>query len=104
MQSLGRVGRILSGGLDSSSLNASNKDGPNALKECPSNEAISNSKTTSPVERRGDSPFLSDNSSQQQQQTILQVPDVVASTKLAFSKTTDSVSFITNCRGKNIKM
>lgn len=88
MQSLGRVGRILSGSLDPASI---------TVKEAQKDGQTSQESPTAPV---NDSIQKSeDNQSQNSNYSvtmkpgpILQEPDVIASTKLAHSKTTDSVS------------
>lgn len=92
MQSLGRVGRILSGSLDPASI---------TVKEAQKDNQTSQESPTAPV---NDSPQASesqkaeDNQSQNSNYSVtmkpgpvLQEPDVIASTKLAHSKTTDSV-------------
>lgn len=106
MQSLGRVGRILSGSLDPASMSVP-KDSQQGQKEAPS------SRQESPTAVLAESPssqtlqslnekHKEDNQSQgskgsnysltMRPHTMLQEPDVIASTKLAPSKTTDSVS------------
>ena len=103
MQSLGKVGRILSGSADPPSMSVSREahkenqssrqsESPtSAIAESQSNLALSQATST---QRRAD-----DNQSQNSNYSftmnhkpILQEPDVIASTKLAHSKTTDSVS------------
>jgi WD repeat-containing protein 44 len=94
MQSLGRVGRILSGSLDPASI---------TVKEAQKDSQTSQESPTAPVSESP--PVVSepqkaeDNQSQNSNYSvtmkpgaILQEPDVIASTKLAHSKTTDSVS------------
>lgn len=98
MQSLGRVGRILSGSLEPGALSV-NREQPSQsqLTESPSNNELQSITTTQ--KRTEDSLSLSSSNSQkamsqkqqQQRPIILQEPDVIASTKLAHSKTTDSV-------------
>ena len=105
MQSLGRVGRILSGSLDPTAINT-NRDTQQTQKENQTSQqsesptsAISKSPSNASIptiQRKAE-----DNHSQNSnysltmnQHTILQEPDVIASTKLAHSKTTDSVSLI----------
>lgn len=96
MQSLGRVGRILSGSLEPGALSVS-RDQPSQsqLPESPTNNELQSNSTQ---KRAEDSHSLSSSNSQkamsqqqQQRPIILQEPDVIASTKLAHSKTTDSV-------------
>jgi hypothetical protein len=95
MQSLGRVGRILSGSLEPGALTVS-KEQPqqSQLPESPSNNELQT--TTIQKQPAEDSQSLNSSNSQkamsqQQRPIILQEPDVIASTKLAHSKTTDSV-------------
>lgn len=104
MQSLGRVGRILSGSLDPAVMNVNRdsqqaqRDGQSsrqsespttALAESPSNQAL---QATSGNQRTDDNQSQNSNYSlTMNPHTILQEPDVIASTKLAHSKTTDSV-------------
>lgn len=103
MQSLGRVGRILSGSLDPAAMSA--KDSPPLLKDnqsSPQSEtptaSISKSPSHSALPTSGTQKKNEDSQSQNSNysltmnsNTILQEPDVIASTKLAHSKTTDSV-------------
>lgn len=103
MQSLGRVGRILSGSLDPAAISV-RSESQNAQRDTPVSEEAPQ------IESRVDSPSKissSDEASTKKQEdsqsqcsnysgiisksTILQEPDVIASTKLAHSKTTDSV-------------
>lgn len=106
MQSLGRIGRILSGSLDPASTNASvaqaaqkenqvsqqSESPTQAVSKSPSNASI-------PAVSSGSQKKAEDSQSQNSNYSltmnpnqILQEPDVIASTKLAHSKTTDSVS------------
>lgn len=103
MQSLGRVGRILSGSLDPASMSA--KDSQSLAKEnqsSPQSEtptaSISKSPSHSAIPTSGTQRKTEDSQSQNSNysltmnpNTVLQEPDVIASTKLAHSKTTDSV-------------
>lgn len=105
MQSLGRVGRILSGSLDPASMNAS-RDSQQAQKESQSSRqsespssTIAESPSSNALQAVTGPQKADDNQSQNSNysltmnsHTILQEPDVIASTKLAHSKTTDSVS------------
>ena len=95
MQSLGRVGRILSGSLDPASI---------TVKEAQKDSQTSQESPTAPVndsaQIANESQKSEDNQSQNSNYSmtmrpgpILQEPDVIASTKLAHSKTTDSVSW-----------
>jgi hypothetical protein len=91
MQSLGRVGRILSGSLDPASI---------TVKEAQKDSQTSQESPTAPVNEPNVSQKSEDNHSQNSNYSItmkpgpvLQEPDVIASTKLAHSKTTDSVSY-----------
>lgn len=109
MQSLGRVGRILSGSLDPAVMNVKADTQVATSRDTPISQE-SPSSTTSP---RVDSPSKAASSSDEakgkqedsnsqcsnysgiiSKTTILQEPDVIASTKLAHSKTTDSVSYL----------
>jgi hypothetical protein len=98
MQSLGRVGRILSGSLESGTI-GSNKDSAvvahgqqvelsllNAK-----NEVSINQKTSIKIKTDDNQSQNSINSLIMSKHTVLQEPDVIASTKLSHSKTTDSV-------------
>lgn len=92
MQSLGRVGRILSGSLDPGPLSIS-KDSTlqNLQLESPSSaisEECSEVKKSEDTQSQSSNYSLVTSSNQIQQ---LQEPDVIASTKLSQSKTTDSV-------------
>lgn len=104
MQSLGRVGRILSGSLDPAAMNT-NKDSQPTQRESQSSQqsesptaAIADSPSSQELQvssgqKAEDSQSQSSNYSlTMNPHTILQEPDVIASTKLAHSKTTDSVS------------
>lgn len=115
MTSLGRVGRILSGSLDPSSVSVGRDS--NQLQMAiqqqqqhqhqhqhdstslgNSNSSSSATLTQTITNRNRDSDNQSLNSDNTEysfimnRPTILQEPDVIASTKLAHSKTTDSVS------------
>lgn len=95
MQSLGRVGRILSGSLDPGPLSIS-KDSTlqNLQLESPSNvisEECNETKRPEDSQSQLSNYSLVTSRNQIQQ---LQEPDVIASTKLSQSKTTDSVRFI----------
>lgn len=102
MQSLGKVGRILSGSLDPASMSVS-KDSQQVQRdsgrqsESPTS-AIAKSPSISSLQASNAQRKADDNQSQNSNysftmnpHTILQEPDVIASTKLAHSKTTDSV-------------
>ena len=99
MQSLGRVGRILSGSLEPGALSISREQPQQAqqqqqqspLKESPTDNAEMPSSSNL---QHFDSHSQSSNYSLtiSRNPTILQEPDVIASTKLSHSKTTDSVS------------
>lgn len=83
MTSLGRVGRILSGSVDPS---ASFGRDTSLLKISESNSSIATSENkTQDTVKQPDSPEVTNN------KIIFQEPDVIASTKLAHSKTTDSL-------------
>lgn len=106
LQSLGRVGRILSGSLDPGALSISKE----SSQQSPQLETPTNSSPTTSVgenrETQKSQQQKSDDSHSQcsnyslvtsasagnQINTVLQEPDVIASTKLSQSKTTDSVS------------
>ncbi|KAG5671766.1 hypothetical protein PVAND_001944 [Polypedilum vanderplanki] len=101
MQSLGRVGRILSGSLEPGALSVNREQQPSQspLTESPSNNESQSTINTTKKKNEDSHSLNSSNSqiamSQQQQQQrpiILQEPDVIASTKLAHSKTTDSIT------------
>jgi WD repeat-containing protein 44 len=105
MQSLGRVGRILSGSLDPSAMSANRdstqpqKDGQSSQQSESPTTAISESPSNPTLHASSGQRKSDDNQSQNSNysltmnpNTILQEPDVIASTKLAHSKTTDSVS------------
>jgi len=119
MQSLGRVGRILSGSVDpssislnresmqSSSSNPQSESPTSNVSQSPSNAPShqqqtqhqqsnkhQRKQTTTTTTTAEDSHSQNSNYSltMNHQPTILQEPDVIASTKLAHSKTTDSVS------------
>lgn len=104
MQSLGRVGRILSGSLEPGALSISRElqQTQQQQQQIPLVESRKNNRESpsatifqSSSERRAE-----DNHSQSSNYSLtvnrnianLQEPDVIASTKLAHSKTTDSVS------------
>lgn len=97
MQSLGRVGRILSGSLEPNALSISREQPQQAqqqqspLMESPTNNAEMPS--SSNLQPSLDSHSQSSNYSLtiSRNPTMLQEPDVIASTKLSHSKTTDSV-------------
>jgi hypothetical protein len=98
MQSLGRVGRILSGSLDPTSMNVSKesqqaqKDGQTS-QESPTVPVNDSPPPTSDPRKAEDNQSQNSNYSMTMKPgQILQEPDVIASTKLAHSKTTDSVS------------
>jgi hypothetical protein len=95
MQSLGRVGRILSGSLDPGPLSVS-KDSTlqNLQLESPSSaisEECGEVKKSEDTQSQSSNYSLLTSGNQIIQQ--LQEPDVIASTKLSQSKTTDSVRF-----------
>lgn len=97
MQSLGRVGRILSGSLDPGPLSIS-KDSTlqNLQLESPTNaitEECSEVRKSEDTQSQSSNYSLLTSSNQIQQ---LQEPDVIASTKLSQSKTTDSVCLFFN--------
>jgi len=107
MQSLGRVGRILSGSLDPTAISV-RSESQNAQRDTPLSEEApqmsgsSSSRVDSPSKTSSSDEAKKQEDSQSQcsnysgiiskSSTILQEPDVIASTKLAHSKTTDSVS------------
>lgn len=115
MQSLGRVGRILSGSLEPAAMNPNRdqqqtqkENQPSRESESPTSAVINASLQASSGKQKSE-----DNQSQNSNysltmnpQTILQEPDVIASTKLAHSKTTDSVStnnfYLTQSHNKKI--
>lgn len=95
MQSLGRVGRILSGSLEPNALSISREQPQQAqqqqspLMESPTNNAEQpSSSNLQPSDSHSQSSNYSLTISRN---TMLQEPDVIASTKLSHSKTTDSV-------------
>lgn len=102
MQSLGKVGRILSGSLDPASVNVNRETQPAQKDSSRQSESPTSVIAKSPsvsslqatnVQRKADD-NLSQNSNYSftmNPHTVLQEPDVIASTKLAHSKTTDSV-------------
>lgn len=103
MQSLGRVGRILSGSLDPAAISV-RSESQNAQRDTPVSEELppvgSSSRVDSPSKISSSDEAKRQEDSQSQcsnysgiisKSTILQEPDVIASTKLAHSKTTDSV-------------
>lgn len=103
MQSLGKVGRILSGTLDPPPMSVSRESQQsqkesqtNLQSESPTSAIVESSSSLVPQSGQWKA---DDNQSQNSNyslimntHTILQEPDVIASTKLAHSKTTDSVS------------
>lgn len=103
MQSLGRVGRILSGSVDPSgmsvnreSVHAQSAQHATQKSESPTSNSDSPSNTplTSHQQRADDNNSQNSNYSLTMNHSVmLQEPDVIASTKLAHSKTTDSVSY-----------
>lgn len=109
MQSLGRVGRILSGSLDPASMNVNaaqptQKENQSSQPSESPTPAVSKSASNAsiPATSSASQKKADDNQSQNSNysltmnpNTILQEPDVIASTKLAHSKTTDSVSCLT---------
>lgn len=111
MQSLGRVGRILSGSLDPASMNVNaaqptqkenqssqpSESPTPAVSKSPSNASIPATSSASQKKAEDNQSQNSNYSLTMNPNTILQEPDVIASTKLAHSKTTDSVSWIENC-------
>lgn len=106
MQSLGRVGRILSGSLDPGPFSSSSKESTqqNLQLESPTNVASATSEKTDSfksqhlqksddtISQSSNYSLVTSNSVSNQINTVLQEPDVIASTKLSQSKTTDSVS------------
>lgn len=107
MQSLGRVGRILSGSLDPAAISV-RSESQNAQRDTPVSEEApqasgsGSSRVDSPSKMSSSDEAKKQEDSQSQcsnysgimmskTSTILQEPDVIASTKLAHSKTTDSV-------------
>lgn len=103
MQSLGKVGRILSGSLDPTAISV-RSESQNAQRDTPVSEeapqASSSSRVESPSKISSSDEARKQEDSHSQcsnysgiisKSTILQEPDVIASTKLAHSKTTDSV-------------
>lgn len=105
MQSLGRVGRILSGSLDPgpfSSASSKESTQQNLQLESPTNVTSATSEKTDSLksqlqlQKSDDTISQSSNyslvTSNSTGNTVLQEPDVIASTKLSQSKTTDSVS------------
>ena len=96
MQSLGRVGRILSGSLEPNALSISREQPQQTqqqqspLMESPPNNAdMPTSSNLQPSDSHSQSSNYSLTISRNP--TMLQEPDVIASTKLSHSKTTDSV-------------
>lgn len=111
MQSLGRVGRILSGSLDPTLLSSSKESTQQNLQlESPTsaNSALSEKsdssksqqhqqqqqpqKSEDTISQTSNYSLVTSNLASHQMNTVLQEPDVIASTKLSQSKTTDSVS------------
>lgn len=109
MQSLGRVGRILSGSLDPGPFSSSSKESTqqNLQLESPTNVTSATSEKTDSfksqhlqksddtISQSSNYSLVTSNSVSNQINTVLQEPDVIASTKLSQSKTTDSVSQLT---------
>lgn len=105
MQSLGRVGRILSGSLDPAVMNVKS-DSQTVQRDTPISQESPPPTTTPRVDSPSKANSSDDAKGKQEDShsqcsnysgiisktTILQEPDVIASTKLAHSKTTDSVS------------
>ena len=96
MQSLGRVGRILSGSLDPSS-SVGRDSNQLSMQQNPSVSSSSlinsnSSSNTTLVEKVKDADSQSMNSSNTEYSLRLAEPDLVSSTKLAHSKTTDSIT------------
>lgn len=107
MQSLGRVGRILSGSLDPGPFSNSSKENTqqNLQLESPTNVTSATSEKTDSlksqqqksddtISQSSNYSLVTSNSASNHMNTVLQEPDVIASTKLSQSKTTDSVSQI----------
>ena len=99
MQSLGRVGRILSGSLEPNALSISREQQQSQqaqqspLMESPSNNTeMPSSSNLQPSDNQSQSSNYSLTISRNPP-TMLQEPDVIASTKLSHSKTTDSVRY-----------
>lgn len=97
MQSLGRVGRILSGSLDPSSSSVGRDSNQLSMQQNPavSSSSLINSNSSSNttlVEKVKDQDTQSMNSSNTEYSLRLAEPDLVSSTKLAHSKTTDSIT------------
>lgn len=106
MQSLGRVGRILSGSLDPSLLNKETSQQNAQQIESPthnSNSLLNEKsevlkhqqqiqKSEESISQSSNGSLVNSSSTSNKINTILQEPDVIASTKLSQSKTTDSVS------------
>lgn len=94
MQSLGRVGRILSGSLEPNALSIS-REQQAQQQQSPLMESPTNNNAEQPSSSNlqpSDSHSQSSNYSLTiSRNTMLQEPDVIASTKLSHSKTTDSV-------------
>lgn len=93
MTSLGRVGRILAGSIDPSTMSVDRESlqftmPSSSLVQGPRTSAT-NSQTTTPESKPE---ICSKTELPQPNKIILQEPDVIASTKLAHSKTTDSIS------------
>lgn len=100
MQSLGRVGRILSGSLEPGSLNITREQqaqNQSPLMESPTSnspERALNAQTTEKKSEDTHSQSSNYSLTMNKNSIMLQEPDVIASTKLAHSKTTDSVSLV----------
>lgn len=96
MQSLGRVGRILSGSLEPNTMTL-NKEQSQTTESNGStvNDVTNLPNTVNTIQKTKAEDSHSQNSNLSltmiKEHTILQEPDVIASTKLAHSKTTDSV-------------
>lgn len=104
MQSLGKVGRILSGSLDPASISVSQnsqvaqKDNQSSQQSESPTSGVAKSPSNPSLKASAGQLKTDDNQSQNSNYSltmnhhiILQEPDVIASTKLAHSKTTDSV-------------
>lgn len=83
MTSLGRVGRILAGSIDPSAVSVDQFTMPSSSSAHGTKSSTVNSQTTTPESKSEPS---------HPAKIVLQEPDVIASTKLAHSKTTDSIS------------
>lgn len=97
MQSLGRVGRILSGSLEPNALSISREQPQQAQQQ--QNPLMESSTNNTEIPSSSNLQLSLDSHSQSsnysltisRNPTMLQEPDVIASTKLSHSKTTDSV-------------